>query len=486
MVKQMVIKRGETMNEQDLKAIIAKVMNEVGGTTHTHEPETSSATEGQYLGVYSCVEEAIKEAKTAQRKLKVLPIEFREKIITNIRRLTMENAHKMAVMGVEETGMGKIGHKELKHQLVAEKTPGTECIKPTVYTGDQGLTLVENGAWGVIGAITPSTNPSETVICNAIGMFAAGNTVVFNPHPNAKNVSNFAVDLVNQAAKEAGLDYQIAFSIESPTLETGKVIFDHKDIPMLVATGGPGVVKAIMSSGKRAIGAGAGNPPVLVDETAKIAKAAADIINGATFDNNLPCIAEKEVIVVDEVADELVKAMIADNDCYFLSPEQTDELTKKVLVENRGRYGVNRDYVGKDAPVILKSIGINADESIRCIIFEGSKDHILVVEELMMPILGIVRVKDIDEGIEVAIELEHGNRHSAHMHSMNVENLTRFARAIDTAVFVKNAPSYAGLGFGGEGYTTFTIASKTGEGLTNAATFTKSRRCVMADYLYIR
>lgn len=476
------------MNDQQLQEIIKQVLNQLGDGAAASKPAAAPATPivtgGK--GVFEDMEEAIKAAKAAQKKLHRMPLEFREKIIAKIREKIIANATVLAQMGVDETGMGRVGHKVLKHQLVASKTPGTECIKPEAFTGDQGLTLVERGPWGVIGAITPSTNPSETVFCNSIGMIAAGNAVVFNPHPGAANVSNFAVQQINEAAIEAGAFENLACSIKKPTMESGNTLFKHPDVQLLVATGGPGVVKTILSSGKRGMGAGAGNPPVLVDETANIPKAAADIINGATFDNNLPCIAEKEVIVVDSVADQLIDEMINNNDCYYITRDQADLLADKVLVEKNGHFSVNRDYVGKDADKIIASIGINVGSNIRCIIFEGSKEHILVKEELMMPILGIVRVKDVDEGIEIAVELEGGNRHSAHMHSMNIENLTKFARAVDTAIFVKNAPSYAGIGFGGEGYTTFTIASKTGEGLTNAASFTKARRCVMSEFLYIR
>ncbi len=472
------------MNEMELKQVVAEVVRKLGSQPVIKTKAAPKAGIGQ--GVFENMDEAIKAAKTAQQELHVMPLEFREKIITRIKEKIMENKEVLAQMAVHETGMGKIGHKILKHELVAKKTPGTECIKTRAWSGDQGLTVIESGPFGVVGAITPSTNPSETVFCNAIGMIAAGNTVVFNSHPNAAGTSNFAVQLVNEAAVEVGGFENLATSVLKPTVESGNMLFKHPDIQLLVATGGPGVVKAILQSGKRGIAAGAGNPPVLVDETANIKKAAADIINGATFDNNLPCIAEKEIIVVAEVADELIHYMTSENDCYMLQGEQIEKLVQTVLVEKNGHYTVNRDYVGRDASVILKGIGIEVPESIRCILFEASKEHILVVEELMMPVLGIVRVKNVDEGIEVAKLLEGGNRHSAHMHSSNVYNLTKYGKALDTAIFVKNAPSYAGIGFGGEGFTTFTIASKTGEGLTNAATFTKSRRCVMADALYIR
>jgi len=447
-----------------------------------NEPQSRA---GKMRGVFSTVDEAVAAAKETQKLLQRMPMEFRDKIIQNIRKKTIESAEILAQMGAAETGMGNVGHKILKHRLVAEKTPGVEDIHTTAWSGDRGLTLVEHGPFGVIGAVTPSTNPSETVLCNTMGMLAAGNTVVFNPHPGAKNVSNFAVDLLNQASLEAGGPDNIAVSLANPTLDSGTAIFKHPDIPLLVATGGPGVVTAILSSGKRGIGAGAGNPPVLVDETADIPKAAADIVNGATFDNNLPCIAEKEVIAVAKIADEL-KHYMKENGCYEATADEVHKLCGVVFVEHKGKRTLNRQCVGASAQAILAMIGVHAGEEIRCIIFEGAKDHPLIEEELMMPILGIVRVKDIDEGIETAVRLEHGNRHSAHMHSKNVDNLTRYGKAIDTAIFVKNGPSYNAIGFGGEGYCTFTIASRTGEGLTSAATFTKSRRCVMSDSLCIR
>ncbi|MGN6711675.1 aldehyde dehydrogenase family protein [Anaerocolumna jejuensis] len=460
------------LSETQVKDIVRKVLLQM---------EAGNREDKKLSGIFTDMNDAIEASIKAQKVMQRLSVDSREKIISNIRKKTLENAELLARMGVEETGMGNVGHKILKHQLLAEKTPGTEDITTTAWSGDRGLTLVEMGPFGVIGAITPCTNPSETILCNSIGMIAGGNTVVFNPHPAAIGVSNLAVHIVNEASKEAGGPENIAVSLVKPTLASGDIMMKHKSIPLIVATGGPGVVTTVLSSGKRGIGAGAGNPPVLVDETADIKKAAADIVNGATFDNNLPCIAEKEIVAVSSIVDELTHYLI-ENGCYVISREEQDRLTALVLKDNR----LNRKCVGKDARTLLGMIGINTPENIRCIIFEGEKEHPLIAEELMMPILGIVRAADIDDAIEKALWLEHGNRHSAHMHSTNVNHLTRFGKAIDTAIFVKNAPSYAALGFGGEGYCTFTIASRTGEGLTSARTFTKQRRCVMADSLCIR
>lgn len=473
------------MDPKELEELIKGVVSEV--VASKVQPTTScTANKDISLGIFDNMNDAVAAAKAAQKDLHVMPLEFREKIIAKIREKIRENKDVLAQLAYDETGMGRVGDKILKHELVAAKTPGTEAITVQAWTGDQGLTLIEHGPFGVIGAVTPSTNPSETVLCNGIGMIAAGNTVVFNPHPNATKTANLAVHMINEASLEVGGFSNLATSISNPTIASGEELFKHPDVEILVATGGPGVVKAILQSGKRGIAAGAGNPPVLVDETANIEKAAKDIINGATFDNNLPCIAEKEVIAVDCIADELIKHMINQNDCYYIHGAELEALTNTVIVEHKGRKVLDRDCVGRDAQVLLEKISVKVGSNIRAIIFEGSKDHPLIKEELMMPILGIVRVKDVDQGIQIAKELEGGNRHSAHMHSTNLRNLTKYGRELDTAIYVKNAPSYAGIGFGGEGFSTFTIASKTGEGLTNAQTFTKSRRCVLAEDFFIR
>lgn len=460
------------VNESMVQDIVKEVMAKM---------QLASAPTGNH-GVFQDMNEAIEAAKKSQKIVRRMSMDQREQIISVIRRKTRENAEILARMGVDETGMGNVPHKILKHQLVAEKVPGTEDITTQAFSGDRGLTLVEMGPFGVIGAITPCTNPSETVLCNTMGMFAGGNTVVFNPHPAAIKTSIYAVNMVNEASLECGGPDNIAVTVEKPTMETSAIMMKHPDIPLIAATGGPGVVTAVLSSGKRGIGAGAGNPPALVDETADIRKAAEDIVNGCTFDNNLPCIAEKEIVAVSSIADELMYYMLNEQGCYLINEEQQKQLTDVVLKGGR----LNRKCVGRSAKVLLSMIGIDVPDNIRCITFFGEKEHPLITEELMMPILGIVRVKDFEEGLVTAKWLEHGNRHSAHIHSKNVDRITEYARELDTAILVKNGPSYAALGFGGESICTFTIASRTGEGLTSAKTFTKARRCVMQDSLCIR
>ena len=470
------------------EAEIRKIVENIVRSTNARAAESWSSTQYKgrsLIGIYADMNEAIDAAERGYKAVRAMTVEQREKIITEIRRLTVAEAQIMAEMGVAETGMGKVEHKRLKHILVADKTPGTEDIKAEAMTGDSGLTLTEMAPFGVVGSITPSTNPSETVICNSIGMIAAGNGVVFNPHPNAICVSNYAVDLVNRASAAAGGPEVLVCSMVKPTLETANIMQTHPKIRLLVCTGGPGVVKAVLSSGKKAIGAGAGNPPVIVDDTADIAKAGKDIIDGCTFDNNLPCIAEKEVFAFRNIADQLIAEM-KKNGAYLISKSQADALSKIVLVEKTNKAGktvktVSRDCVGRDAKVLLDKIGVKVGDEVRCIICETDFMHDFVQHELMMPILPIVRVSNIDEAIDLACKAEHGNRHTAHMHSKNIDHLSAFAKAVETTIFVKNAPSYAGIGFGGEGHTTFTIAGPTGEGITSARSFTRRRRCVMAD-----
>ncbi len=483
----------ESITESQVSEIVKKVVTRIAAEVGKEEAKktpaplndtsyTASSYHGRkYFGVFATMEEAIAAASEAYKKVRQMSIEDKEKVIAQIRRLIIEDAEIMARIGVEETGMGRVDHKTLKHILVANKTPGTEDLTTEAKTGDYGLTLTEMAPFGIIGSITPSTNPSETVLCNSIGMFAAGNAVVYNPHPNATKAANYAVDLVNRASIACGGPANLVCSVAKPTMESADAMVKSPLVKMLVCTGGPGVVKAMLSSGKKSIGAGAGNPPVIVDDTADIKKAAKDIVDGCTFDNNLPCIAEKEVFVFDNVRDELTYYM-SQNGAYVINDEEAEKLVETVLVKNdKGKLGINKKWVGRDARKILAAIGIEAGEEIRCIVYETTADHPFVQIELMMPILPVVAVNDIDEAIEKAVAAEHGYRHTAHMHSKNVDNLTKFARAIETTIFVKNAPSYAGIGFGGEGHTTFTIAGPTGEGITSAKSFTRLRRCVLSE-----
>ncbi|MBU2026648.1 MAG: aldehyde dehydrogenase family protein [Pseudomonadota bacterium] len=429
-------------------------------------------------GIFETVDQAVENAVAAQKRLLVLPLHHRDKIIAAIRHAALDHNETISALAVKESGLGRYEDKLRENILCATKTPGTEDIEPRAYSGDDGLTLIEYAPRGVIGSLTPITNPTGTVINNAISMVAAGNAVVFNPHPTARETSIQTIRIIHEAIVRAGGPPGLVSSVPKPDLTTAKQLIEHPKINMLVATGGRPVVDVVLRSGKKAIGAGAGNPPALVDETANIRRAAASIIDGASINNNIFCTCEKEVIVVSAVADALISFMLETGKAYLLTPAQAEQVTKLIVTPERK---INTAYIGKNVQVILKEIGINVGEEFRLAIFEAEKNHPLVWLEQMMPVMPIVRVRDVSEGIDFAVQVEQGNRHTAIMHSNHVEHMTAFARAVQTTIFVKNGPSYAGIGLGGEGHTSFTIAGPTGEGLTSARTFTRIRRCTLVD-----
>lgn len=458
------------VNQKIIAELVRRVLEEL-----TEEKGLRSENSS---GLHHSVEEAVEHAVKAQKRLIAMSLDSRAKMIAAIRQASLDNNEELSALAVRETGLGRYEDKINENILCATKTPGTEDVQPAALSGDHGLMLLEYAPVGVIGALTPITNPTGTIINNSISMVAAGNAVVFNPHPNARETSTRMIRLLHEAIVDAGGPSGLIGAVREPTLDTAKQIIEHSRINMLVATGGRQVVDVVLRSGKKAIGAGAGNPPVLVDETAQIRKAAHCIVDGASINNNIFCTSEKEVIVVDEVANSLIKFMQETGKAYLINPEDAEKVTA-LVVTPEGK--INPSYIGKNVQVILREIGIELGEEYRLAIFEAHKDHPLVWLEQMMPIMPIVRVKDVQEGIRLAVEVEQGYRHTALMHSTNVEHMTAFARAVQTTIFVKNGPSYAGIGLGGEGHTAFTIAGPTGEGLTSARTFTRQRRCTLVE-----
>jgi propionaldehyde dehydrogenase len=464
------------LNEAEIRGIVQSVVNEI----HKENSGGSNAVPSSMVGIYSTIDEAVIAARQAHKDLRDLPLEKRKEMIANVRKLCIENVEEIARMAVAETGMGRVEDKIAKNILAANATPGVEHLKPIAFTGDYGLTLTERAPYGVIGAITPSTNPSETIINNAIGMVAGGNAVVFNAHPGAKNTSVFVIDLINRAIAEVGGPKTLLTAVAVPTMDSATALMHHEDINLLVVTGGGGVVKAAMRSGRKCIAAGPGNPPVVVDATADINVAGIGIVRGASFDNNVICVDEKEVFVVDSVADQLIKVM-QENGAVLLKGRDVERLRKLVIHDGH----TVRERVGRNASTYLDDLNISYTGDPRLIIAEVKADHDFVQHELLMPILGIVRVPNVDVAIEEAMKAEHGFRHTASMYSRDLDALHKMANAFDGSVFVKNAPNYAGLGFGGEGYTSFTIASPTGEGMTTVENFTRVRRCTLAGYFRI-
>ena len=468
-----------SISPEVVRRVVEKVVREVAARPGMAEP-----TETPSDGIFPDMDSAVTAADTAWRQYLDCSMKDRARFVKAVRDVALvpENLERMATGAVEETGMGNVADKIAKNRAVAELTPGTEDLTTEAWSGDDGLTTVEISPFGVIGAITPTTNPTETVINNSIGMLAAGNAVVFSPHPRATRITHWLIREINRALAEVGAPPNLVVTVAEPSIENTNAMMQHKLVRLLVATGGPAIVKAVLSSGKKAIGAGAGNPPCVVDATAEIEKAAKHIVDGASFDNNLPCTAEKEVIAVSCVAD-LLKFEMTKHGAYELrDPELIAKL--EALVVN-GRHAVT-DWVGKDAALILRAIGVEPPAGVRLIIAEVPFEHPFVRVELMMPVLPVVRAKDVAEAIDMAVIAEHGNRHTAIMHSTDVNALTRMAKRIQTTIFVKNGPSYAGIGIGGEGFCSFTIAGPTGEGLTSARTFARRRRCVLVGGLNVR
>lgn len=485
------------LDESRIEAIVSQVMSELRqGERVRHGPANLTPVSARPPAptpmrhadnLFADVDRAVNAARSAFQQLSGMPLSLREKMIAQMRRTARENAQLLAYQAWEETGMGRYEDKIQKNLLNANKAAGTEMLSATAWTGDHGLSLVEFAPYGVIGSIIPSTNPTSTVICNAINMVAAGNAVVFNAHPSARNCSNLTVQLMNEAIIEAGGPANLVSGIAEPTIETATQIMHHPGIRLLTVTGGPAVVQAAMKSGKRAISAGPGNPPVVVDETADIEQAGRGIVRGASFDNNIICTDEKEVFAVASIADQL-KAAMCRHGALELNRAQTDQLMKVIFKEipPPGKPGYMKgEFIGKNASVILKEIGVEVGDEVRLVLVEVDRDHPLVWSEQMMPVLPLVRVRDADEAIDLAIAAERGNKHTAVMYSKNLDNLSRMAREVDCSIFTKNGPSFTGLGYDGEGFCAFTIASPTGEGITNPISFSRIRRCILKDHFRI-
>lgn len=429
------------------------------------------------LGVFPTIDAAVESARRAFLELQQCSLQDRARFIDALRQVTRAELQTIAKMAVAETGLGRVDDKVEKNRLVADKTPGVEALTTSAFTGDNGLTLVEYAPYGVIGSITPCTNPTETILNNGIGMLAAGNAVVFNTHPTAKKVSAYFIDKLNRAIQDVGGPSTVFNCVAEPTIETAGALMKHPGIRLIAVTGGGAVVKAAMTCGKRAIAAGPGNPPVVVDETADIAKAARDLVFGASLDNNIICIVEKEIIAVSDIADRLKQEMKA-NKAVEVSGRDLEKLQKLLITPDDH---VNRDYIGKDAAVILRDAGIRVPDDTRLAFAEVDEKHPFVQHEMLLPVLGFVRVPDADTAIACALRCEHGYGHTAVIHSNSLKTLAKFARTMNTSITVKNAPSAAGVGLNGEGFTSWTIASPTGEGMTYAPHFARARRCVLKD-----
>lgn len=468
-----------SLNEQEINSIVSSVLKQLG-----QKSTPSTVSSGLPAGIFASLDDAVAAAAESQKKIGKLS--FRAKVIQAMRDAGVKYARELAEMAVAETGMGRVEDKISKNISQAEITPGIEDLKPQALSGDHGLTLTENAAWGVIASVTPSTNPAATVINNGISMIAAGNGVVFAPHPAAKKVTHRTISILNEAIQSVGGPHNLLTTVAEPSIETATKLFKYPGIDLLVVTGGEAVVEAARSNtNKRLMAAGAGNPPVVVDETADIARAGKDIVWGASFDNNIICSDEKEIIAVDSIADQLKEEM-KKHKAVELTPAQAEQLAKIILEGYPGDNPViNRKWVGRNASLFAKEIGLSVPEDTRLLFVETDKNHPFARLELMMPVIPLIRAANADIAIDTAIELERGLHHTAAMHSRNIDNMSRMANEINSSIFVKNGPCLAGLGFGGEGWTSMTITTPTGEGVTSAKSFVRLRRCVIVDHFRI-
>jgi len=471
--------------EVDVQAIIARVKARLGETGPVERPAASLAAQAELAssieigdGIFTTIDQAVAAAKRAQQVYAEMGLETRRTIVDAIRAVMLREAESLAMLAVTETGLGRYEDKVIKNRLVTNKTPGPEDLEPSAVTGDDGMAVTEWAPVGLVGAITPTTNPTSTIINNSISILSAGNAAVFNVHPNAKATSAENIRLINRAVSAAGGPHDLVTAINMPTLESAKELMHHPDIRVLLVTGGPGVVKEALATDKRAVAAGPGNPPVVVDETADIERAAAAIVAGASFDNNVICTDEKEAIVVDSVADRLIRAM-GNSGAYILKEHELKRL-ERVIFREMGPPNkpgsMNPAFIGKDASVILDQIGVQVESDVRLVVAEVPNEHSLVWTEQMMPVFPVTRVANVDVAIDLSVRAEHGFRHTAGIHSSNVDTITRMARAMNCSIFVANGSFYSGLGEGGEGFSSFSIASPTGDGLTRPRTFSRPRR----------
>src|SRR6266540_4008841 len=442
-----------TLTEQDIQAIIERVRRRLGeagpdqGAGLRGADALSASAEAELGdGIFPTIDEAVAGAERAFAEYQRIGMQGRKAIVASIRASMLEHNERLAEMAHAETGLGRVADKIVKNRLVSTKAPGPEDLEVEAVTGDQGMMVTEFAPFGVVAAITPTTNPTSTIINNTISIVSAGNSLVFNVHPNAKRVSAENVRLINRAIVASGGPANLVTAVAEPTIDSAKALMNHPAVRLLLVTGGPGVVREALKTDKRAVTAGPGNPPAVVDQTAEIDRAGRDIVRGASFDNN---------VIFTETGPP-------------------------------GRPGhINPKWIGKDAGLILREIGVRAGDDVRLLVAEVPNEHNLVWTEQMMPVMPVTRVSTVDQAIDLAARSEHGFRHTASIHSTNVETITRMALAMNCSIFVANAPNYAGLGEGGEGFCSFSIASPTGDGLTRPRTFSRERRITVVGALRI-
>src|SRR5262245_42711821 len=388
------------INETLIRNVVAQVLAEVGRGGANGAPVAGKSFAGRN-GVFTCPDEAVAAARDAFEQLQERSIEDRKRIIQHIRRISIDQCVELGTMEMEETKIGRLEHKIEKLKTLGERTPGVEFLRSEVYSGDHGLAVIEHAPFGVVGAITPVTHSLPTITGNAVSMLAAGNTVVVNPHPSGKKGAAEGVRRFNRAIhQDLGIDNLICV-IAEPTLESANALFAHRGINMICVTGGPAVARAALKSGKRAVVAGPGNPPVVVDETADLDNAAKCITRGGAYDNNLLCIAEKEVFVVATVFDRMMEAMERAG-AVRLNAREIETVTKNAIIQvGEGEHKHDapaKDFLGQDAAILAKGAGkTGVSDKVELLFGETDLDNPFVPVEQMMPFVPFVRCRNVDE-----------------------------------------------------------------------------------------
>ncbi|MGN1330079.1 MAG: aldehyde dehydrogenase family protein, partial [Clostridia bacterium] len=393
------------------------------------------------------LEESIKTVKKAQAEFAKYTQEQVDKIFLAAAIAANQARIPLAKMAVEETGMGIIEDKVIKNHYASEyiynKYKNEKTCGVIEYDSSYGIRKVAEPI-GLIAAVIPTTNPTSTAIFKTLISLKTRNGIIISPHPRAKKSTIEAAKIVLEAAVKAGAPEGIISWIDVPSLELTNTLMKSADT--ILATGGPGMVKSAYSSGKPALGVGAGNTPAIIDETANIVLAVNSIIHSKTFDNGMICASEQSVIVLDTVYKD-VKAEFQKRGCYFLNPEETEKVRKTIIING----ALNAKIVGQKAHTIASLAGVEVPEETKILI--GEVESVDISEEFahekLSPVLAMYKAKNFDEAIEKATKLidDGGLGHTSSLYINTItenEKIEKFYSSMKTCRVLINTPSSQG------------------------------------------
>lgn len=436
------------------------------------------------IGIFESVNDAIGFVRGAYERYQTLSLEDRCEIVEAIRSTLLENAEVIAMLAVQETGMGNYADKLVKLEAAIKETPGFEDLVTDVQTGDRGMTLYELSGFGVVCTVEPIQSPAASLVNHVIGLVAAGNAVVICPNPRALQTSKYVTRLISNAiVNVCGIDNLVVSLDENSILKTEEVMH-HPDVDMIVCNGGNSALREAFSCGKKVIGEGRANSTVLVDETADLHAAAFDISRSASFDNNLIHGCEKALIVVESVKEALLQEFAKCKAHVITTNAELEKLANTILTEDSV---LKRKWQGKAAGCILDAAGIAHAADVKLVVVLCDAHHPFVLEELCVPVLPCVGVATYEEGLELLLETEQRYKHTASIHSSNIDRLSEAAKVLQTATFIKNGPALSGVGLLSPGSPfALTVANTTGEGCITARHFTRRRKCILTNGFSIR